>query len=69
MNLTGLGLGFRLNATINYTLQAKNPNKVGIEYQAVNVSLSYRSLHVGDSKVNGPLGTHANQTCKTEEKP
>ena len=58
MNLTGLGLGFRLNATINFTLQARNPNKVGVDYQAVNVSLSYRSLHVGDSVVSRPSGTY-----------
>eukprot|EP00475_Leptophrys_vorax_P010684 TRINITY_DN17273_c0_g1_i1.p1 TRINITY_DN17273_c0_g1~~TRINITY_DN17273_c0_g1_i1.p1 ORF type:complete len:234 (-),score=14.69 TRINITY_DN17273_c0_g1_i1:796-1497(-) len=40
-----------LNAVVNFTIEAHNPNKVALEYKYLNISVLYKGISVGNSSV------------------
>lgn len=40
-----------LNADVNFTIVAHNPNRVGLEYKYLNISIAYSGVAIGNSSI------------------
>lgn len=57
------GLGFQLDATTSYTVQARNPNKhIGIYYDTININVESEGVTIGKGSVAGFYQGHQNTT-------